>query len=100
MSEHAAAAEAAVLRDALHHLQHRFRAVYVIRPAHNPVGAFDLGGAYDEHSDRHQPLAELMERGYQDAHLQFIEPVVAASGERISDAPASAPHSVGGASSA
>jgi hypothetical protein len=83
LSEHAASIEAAVLRDAVRHVQHRFRAVYEIRPTHNPVGAFDLGGAYDERSDRQMPLAELMERGYEDAYRTFIEPVVAASGEEL-----------------
>jgi hypothetical protein len=43
----------------------------------------DLGGAYDEHSDREQSLVELIERGYADAHHAFIEPVVAASGEQL-----------------
>ena len=78
LSEHVAAAEAARLRDAVRHVQHRFRAVYQIRPPHNPVGAFDLRGAYDERSDRSHPLSELMERGYEDAYREFIEPVVAA----------------------
>ena len=49
--------------------------MYQIRPTHNAVGAFDLDGAYDERSDRIQPLGELMERGYEDAYRQFIEPV-------------------------
>jgi hypothetical protein len=82
-SEQAASMEAAALRDAVMHVQHRLRAVYHIRPAHNPVGAFDLHGAYDERSDRHQSIAELMARGYEDAHRAFIEPVVAASGENL-----------------
>jgi predicted acylesterase/phospholipase RssA len=84
LSEHIAASEAAALGDAVRHLQHRFRAVYEIRPQHNPVGAFDLEGAYDEQSDRAQPLGELMERGYEDAYREFIEPVVAVSGEQLS----------------
>jgi predicted acylesterase/phospholipase RssA len=79
LSEHAAAVEAAVVRDATMHLQHRFRAVYEIRPVHNPIGAMDLDGAYDERSDRRQSLAELIERGYVDAYHQFIEPVVGAT---------------------
>jgi hypothetical protein len=83
LSEHAASMEAASVRDAVRHLHHRFRGVYVIRPTHNPVGAFDLEGAYDERSDRHHSLGELMERGYEDAHRDFIEPVVAASGEEL-----------------
>jgi len=82
-SEHAASAEAAALRDAVQHVQHRFRAVYQIRPVHNPVGAYDLAGAYDERSDRQFPLGELIERGYEDAYREFIEPVVAASGENL-----------------
>jgi hypothetical protein len=84
LSEHTGAAEAAALRDAVLHLQHRFRALYEIRPQHNPVGAFDLAGAYDERSDRAHPLAELIERGYEDAYRDFIEPVVAVSGEQLS----------------
>lgn len=83
LSEHIAATEAAALRDAVRHVQHRFRAVYQIAPQHNPVGAFDLDGAYDEKSDRAHPLTELMERGYEDAYRDFIEPIVAVSGERL-----------------
>jgi hypothetical protein len=58
--------------------------MYVIRPGHNPVGPFDFAGVYDEQSDRESVLAELVDRGYEDAYRQFIEPVVAAGGERIS----------------
>ena len=83
LSDHASSMEAAAMRDAVRHVQHRFRAVYQIRPSHNPVGAFDLAGAYDERSDRRHPLSELMERGYEDAYRDFIEPVVAASGENL-----------------
>jgi hypothetical protein len=57
--------------------------VYVIRPSHNPIRPFDLAGAYDEKSDRMQPLEELMQRGYEDAYRQFIEPVLGAAGDRI-----------------
>jgi hypothetical protein len=96
LSEHVAAAEAAALRDAVQHVQHRFRAVYQIRPQHNPVGAFDLDGTYDEKSDRVQPLPELMERGYEDAYREFIYPIVATSGETLSMPDA---QSLGGASS-
>jgi hypothetical protein len=78
VGEHAMAAEASAVRDAVTHVQHRFRAVYLIRPLHNPICALDLDGAYDERSDRHQPIAELIERGYADAYHEFIEPVVAA----------------------
>jgi hypothetical protein len=84
--EYLAASEAADLRDALEQARGvtRFTAVYVIRPAHNPMGPFDFAGVYDEQSDRESVLAELVDRGYEDAHRQFIEPVVAAGGERIS----------------
>ena len=75
--------EAAAVRDAIHYLEHRFRAVYQISPQYNPVGAFDFAGAYDERSDRHHSLGELMERGYEDAYRAFIDPVVAASGENL-----------------
>jgi hypothetical protein len=83
LSEHAASVESAAVRDAIRHLEHRFRAVYQIRPGYNPVGAFDLDGAYDQRSDRHHPLGELMELGYEDAYRAFIDPVVAASGESL-----------------
>lgn len=52
--------------------------VFVIRPAHNPIGPFDFDGAYDERSDRRSALGELVDRGYEDAYRQFIEPRVAA----------------------
>lgn len=83
VGEQLASAETAALTDAIRHLHHRFQGLYLIRPAHNPIRPFDLTGAYDERSDRVQPLDELMERGYEDAYRQFIEPVLGASGERI-----------------
>jgi hypothetical protein len=76
-------AEAAALRDALEIARLRFDSVYVITPAHNPIGPFDVGGAYDAASDRRQDLTELMSRAYEDAYHQFIEPVVGASGEQL-----------------
>ncbi len=57
--------------------------IFTIRPAHNPLGPFDFSGGFDDRSDRRQPLAELISRGYEDAYHQFIEPVVGASGERV-----------------
>jgi len=78
-----AAAETAALRDAIEMARLRFDSVYLICPAHNPVGAFDFGGAYDEASDRRQDVPELMDRAYEDAYRQFIEPVVGASGEHL-----------------
>ena len=56
----------------------RFRGVFVVRPAHNPIGPFDFGGVYDEASDRRRPLTELMQQGYDDAYAAFIDPDVAA----------------------
>jgi len=83
LAEFLAAAEAAALRDAIEMAQLRFDSVYVIAPSHNPVGVFDVAGAYDEASDRTQTLVELLARAYEDAYHQFIEPVVGASGERL-----------------
>ncbi len=84
--EYVAASEASDLRDALEQARTpgRFTAVYTIRPAHNAIGPFDFDGVYDEQSDRTSALAELVDRGYEDAYRQFIEPVVAAGGERLS----------------
>jgi hypothetical protein len=81
LGEYLRSSEAAVLRDAAR-LHGAFRA-FAIRPSYNPVGPLDLSGGFDDRSDRRQPLDELMNRGYEDAYRQFIEPVVAASGEVI-----------------
>jgi hypothetical protein len=78
-----AAFEAAGLRDVLQQWTGRFAGLFVIRPAHNPLGPLDFDGVYDERSDRTHTLAELVDRGYEDAYRQFIEPVVAASGDRL-----------------
>jgi hypothetical protein len=75
--------EAAGLRDVLEQWTGRFAGLFVIRPAHNPLGPLDFDGVYDERSDRTHTLAELVDRGYEDAYRQFIEPVVAASGDRL-----------------
>jgi hypothetical protein len=79
-------AEAVALRDALEAMSLHFDAIYVIQPAHNPIGPYDVAGAYDEASDRRQDLSELLERAYEDAYRQFIEPVVGASGEHLARA--------------
>jgi len=76
MAEHLAAAETSAVRDAVASYKKRFKGVFVIQPAHNPIGPLDFGGTYDERSDRYQSLGELMDRGYEDAYRQFIEPVV------------------------
>lgn len=83
LGETLVAAEAASLHDAIEMARLRFDSVYLVCPAHNPVGAFDCTGAYDEASDRWQDVPELMERAYEDAYRQFIEPVVGASGEHL-----------------
>ena len=75
--------ETASLAEAERVARARMTACFVIRPSYNPVGPFEFGGTDDEASDRRMTVAELMERGYQDAYQQFIEPVVAASGERL-----------------
>jgi hypothetical protein len=77
------AAEAAALRDALAMARLRFDGVYVICPAHNPIGPFDFDGAYDPASDRRETVGELMQHAYEDAYRQFIEPIVGASGEQL-----------------
>jgi len=79
--EYLAAFEAAGLRDVLEHFDGRFAGLFVIRPVHNPVGPLDFAGVYDERSDRVQALSELVDRGYEDAYRQFIEPIVGAGGE-------------------
>ena len=84
--EFQSAAESVALRDALEAIGPRFDSVYVIQPTHNAIGPFDLAGAYDEASDRRQDLSELMERAYEDAYRQFIEPVIGASGEHLAHA--------------
>jgi hypothetical protein len=86
--EHLGAFEAAGLRDALEQFDGRFAGLFAIRPAHNPVGPLDFRGVYDERSDRVQALAELVDRGYEDAYRQFIEPIVGAGGERMEVQPA------------
>ena len=83
LADYLAGAETAAARDAVTALFDRFSGVFQVQPLHNPIGAFAFGGAYDERSDRRQTLKELMERGYEDAYRQFIEPVIGASGEQL-----------------
>jgi len=75
--------ETAALRDVADLAAGRFAGVYVIRPVHNPLGVLDFTGTDDERSDRRFTLSELVDRGYEDAYRQFIDPVVGASGERM-----------------
>jgi len=83
VGEYLLASEASAVRDALQFAAVRLPRVFTIHPEHNPIGPFAFGGEYDDRSDRVQPLAELLNRGYEDAYRQFIEPVVGASGERV-----------------
>ncbi len=82
-AEQLAAFEGADLRDALLYRTATFASVYTIRPSHNPLGPLDFSGVYDERSDRAFTSAELVDRGYEDAYHQFIEPVVAAGADRL-----------------
>jgi hypothetical protein len=77
------AAEAVALRDGIEAMRIYFDSIYVVQPAHNAIGPYDLRGAYDDASDRHQDVSELLERAYEDTYRQFIEPVVGASGELL-----------------
>ena len=61
--------------------------LFVVRPSHNPVTPLDTAGAFDERSDRVQVVGELVDRGYEDAYRQFIDPVVGASGEQMAVSP-------------
>ena len=88
LGEQLAAIETAALRDAVSSQAGRFAALFEIRPRHNPLGPFDFAGCYDARSDRRQTLAELVDRGYEDAFRQFVDAVVAASGDWMSQAPA------------
>jgi hypothetical protein len=81
ISEYLESSEAAVVRDAT--ITTGGVRIYTIRPVHNPIGPLDMSGGFDDRSQRAQPLAELMSRGYEDAYHQFVDPVVAASGDRL-----------------
>jgi hypothetical protein len=83
IGEYLQSSEAAAVRDATRAGTRAGLRVYTIRPAHNPLGPFDFAGGFDSRSDRRQPLVELMNCGYEDAHHQFVEPIVGASGERV-----------------
>lgn len=84
------ASETAALDEALAALRSRFAGVYLIRPLHNPLGPFDVGGRHDEASDRWSALDDLVARGYEDAYRQFIDPVVGASGDQLAASNAAA----------
>jgi hypothetical protein len=81
LGEYMQSAEAAIVRDAT--TTTGGVRIFTVRPAHNPIGPFDFAGGYDDRSHRPQGLNELINRGYEDAYHQFIEPVVGASGDRV-----------------
>jgi hypothetical protein len=81
LGEFVQSSEAAILRDAT--TTTGGVRMFTIRPAHNPIGPFDSAGGFDDRSHRRQGLGEFMNRGYEDAYHQFIEPVVGASGEKV-----------------
>ena len=81
LGEYLQSAEAAIIRDAT--TTTGGVRIFTVRPAHNPIGPFDFSGGYDDRSHRRQGLGELINRGYEDAYHQFVEPVVGASGERV-----------------
>jgi hypothetical protein len=83
LGDHLATVESIAFEQAVDMARARFEAVYVLSPAHNPLGPFDFSGVYDEASDRRQTLVELMDAGYSDAYRHFVGPVVGASGEQI-----------------
>lgn len=83
--------ESASVRDGATAFFDRFTSVYHVQPAHNPLGPFDLAGVHDARSDRHAALDELVRRGYDDAYVQFIVPVVGGSAEGLDQPPAMAP---------
>lgn len=92
--EQLAAFETAGLRDVVEQFAGRFAGLYVIRPEHNPLGPLDCAGIHDERSDRHYAVAELVDRGYEDAYRQFVDPVVGAGGERMQTVQAEDGHGV------
>ena len=75
--------ESSIVRDVLGRREGAGPRMFAIQPAHNPVGPFDFSGGFDDRSIRTHPLSELMNRGYEDAYHQFVEPVVGASGDRV-----------------
>jgi hypothetical protein len=83
LGEYLSSAEAASVRDAVRTAAPWFDQLFLIRPSHNPLTALDSDGAYDPQSDRWQSLGELVDRGYEDAYRQFVDPVVGASGDEL-----------------
>ncbi len=81
IGEQVRSVETAAVDDACAQAARDFSGVFVVRPAHNPIGPFDFDSVYDEASDRRRNATELLHQGHEDAYAQFIDPFVAA-GER------------------
>ena len=86
--EYLLAVERVSIQEAIDTRRVRFESLFEVRPAHNPVGPFDVAGCYDDYSDRVQTLDELLNRGYEDGFRQFVDAVLGASGELIEVPPA------------
>jgi hypothetical protein len=82
IGEQVRSVETAAVDDVCALAARNFAGMFVIRPIHNPIGPFDFVGVYDEASDRHRPVSELVRQGHEDAYRAFIDPYVAA-GERV-----------------
>ena len=66
---------------------HRFHAVFVIRPDAQPGAGRSISPApYDERLGSPCRSTSCMERGYEDAYRQFIEPVLGAAGDKVAEA--------------
>lgn len=87
LGEAIASAESAAIRDAQEAYGPRFEGGFTIRPSYNPIGPLDFAGATDERSDRAVSLRELVARGHEDAHRQFIDPIVGESGDALAATP-------------
>jgi len=83
LGDYLTSAEGAAIRDAVRAATDASRLVFLVQPGYSPLNALDFAGRHDELSNRRHPLNELLERGYEDAYRQFIEPVVAASGDKL-----------------
>jgi hypothetical protein len=83
LGEYLASEEAAAIRDALPIAEGWFDAIFVVRPGHNRPPRWTPAGAFDAQSDRWQSVGELVDRGYEDAYRQFVDPIVGASGDEM-----------------
>ena len=83
LGEWLAASDAVAVRDAVAARAPGFAALFRIEPSYNALANLDFRGCYDERSDRRQALAELVDRGYEDAYRQFIEPIVAGGDQAV-----------------